>query len=94
MKKKIIKDREDYITSIDFHESYIPLNHDYGPTNMGNVIKFCEFVNNKIIDHVISHRNIVYYVYLINKNNSDLLNAVFMMGCYLIIKTINLFSFF
>jgi len=42
MKKKIIKDREDYITSIDFHESYIPLNHDYGPTNMGNVIKFCK----------------------------------------------------
>ena len=64
----------------------MPLNHDYGPTNMGNVIKFCEFVNDKIIDPAISHRNIVYYVYLINKNNSDLLNTVFMMGCYLIIK--------
>ena len=74
--KKIIKESEDYITSTDFHESYMPLNHDYGPTNMGNVIKFCEFVNDKIIDPAISHRNIVYYVYLINKNNSDLLNAV------------------
>lgn len=83
---KIIKESEDYITSTDFHESYMPLNHDYGPTNMGNVIKFCEFINDKIIDPVISNRNIVYYVYLINKNNADLLNAVFMMGCYLIIK--------
>lgn len=84
--KKIIKNSEDYITSTYFHESYIPINHDYGPTNMGNIIKFCEFVNDKISDPAISHRNIVYYVYLINKNNSDLLNAVFMMGCYLIIK--------
>jgi cell division cycle 14 len=33
------------------------------------------------------HRNIVYYVYLLNdRNNAYLLNAVFMMGCYLIIK--------
>lgn len=84
--KKIIKESGDYITSTDFHESYIPLNNDYGPINMGNIVKFCEYIDNKMNDPGISYRNIVYYVYLTNKNNSDLLNAVFMMGCYLITK--------
>jgi cell division cycle 14 len=84
--KDIIKKSSDYITSSDFHESYIPLKYDYGPINIAYIICFCKFINSKMLNAKISNRNIVYYVYLLNdKNNVNLLNAVFMMGCYLII---------
>lgn len=84
---KIIKNSKDYITSTEFHESYMPLKNDYGPMNIGSIINFCDFIDDKMQSSQLSHRNIVYYIYLLNdKNNAYLLNAVFMMGCYLIIK--------
>jgi cell division cycle 14 len=84
---KIIKNSKDYITSTEFHESYMPLKNDYGPMNIGSIINFCDFIDDKMQCQQLSHRNIVYYIYLLNdRNNAYLLNAVFMMGCYLIIK--------
>ena len=84
---KIIKNSKDYITSTDFHESYMPLKNDYGPINIGCIINFCNFIDDKMQSSQLTHRNIVYYIYLLNdRNNAYLLNAVFMMGCYLIIK--------
>ena len=65
----------------------MPLKNDYGPMNIGSIIKFCDFIDDKMQCPQLLHRNIVYYIYLLNdKNNAYLLNAVFMMGCYLIIK--------
>ena len=84
---KIIKNSKDYITSTEFHELYMPLKNDYGPMNIGCIINFCNFIHDKMQCPQILNRNIVYYVYLLNdRNNAYLLNAVFMMGCYLIIK--------
>mgnify|MGYP001453314534 CR=1 FL=1 len=85
--RDIIKKSNDYVTSSDLHESYIPLKYDYGPINMCYIICFCKFIDSKMCNKKISNRNIVYYIYLLNdKNNIHLLNSVFMMGCYLIIK--------
>jgi len=84
---KIIKNSKDYITSTEFHELYMPLKNDYGPMNIGCIINFCNFIDDKMQSSQLLHRNIVYYIYLLNdRNNAYLLNAVFMMGCYLIIK--------
>ena len=84
---KIIKNSKDYITSTEFHELYMPLKNDYGPINICCIINFCNFIDDKMQSPQLTHRNIVYYIYLLNdKNNAYLLNAVFMMGCYLIIK--------
>ena len=84
---KIIKNSKDYITSTDFHELYIPLKNDYGPINISCIVNFCNFIDEKMLSSQLLHRNIVYYIYLLNdRNNAYLLNAVFMMGCYLIIK--------
>lgn len=84
---KFIKSSNDYITSSDFHELYMPLKNDYGPINICCIINFCNFIDEKMQNPELIHRNIVYYIYLLNeRNNAYLLNSVFMMGCYLIIK--------
>ena len=75
---KFIKSSNDYITSSDFHELYMPLKNDYGPINICCIINFCNFIDEKMQNPELIHRNIVYYIYLLNeRNNAYLLNSVF-----------------
>ena len=84
--RKLINELRDYhITSTDYHESHFPLNKDYGPINICNIVNFINYIDNVYKEPKIYNKKIIYYVYL-NKNNSYLLNAVFLCGCYLIIK--------
>lgn len=78
-----IKNNPDlFITSSDYHEYSNFLKNEYGPINIYNIVLFTNFITeikNKV------RLPIVYYVYS-NKNNTDLLNALFLFGCYFIIK--------
>lgn len=81
--KTIIKNNENlFITSTNYHEYTNQLCNEYGPVNMSNIIYFIRFIfelKKKVNKHII------YYVYN-SKNNYDLLNALFLFGCYFIIK--------
>tara|TARA_B110001450_G_C17665958_1_gene499545 strand:- start:1741 stop:2694 length:954 start_codon:yes stop_codon:yes gene_type:complete len=70
-----------FITSTDYHEYYEPLRYEYGPINMGEITLFVKYISEVIVK---TDRQIVYYVYP-SKNNEDLLNALFLLGCYFII---------
>jgi len=83
--KKEIKENIDYITSTDFHDSYIPLDKDYGPININDIIKFNKFIDERINNPKLNKRNIVYYIYN-DINNIYLLNAVLLCGSYLILN--------
>lgn len=81
--KTIIKNNENlFITSTNYHEYTNQLCNECGPVNMSNIIYFIRFIfelKKKVNKHII------YYVYN-SKNNYDLLNALFLFGCYFIIK--------
>ncbi len=83
--KTEINNSLDYITSSDFHDSYIPLDKDYGPLNICDIIKFNAFIDDKIKNPKLANRNIVYYIYNDN-NHIYLLNAVLLCGSYLILN--------
>lgn len=83
-KNEIKNNKDMFITSSNYHEYRECLKNEYGPINMGNIILFIQYISelNKNINKDIP---IVYYVYKSN-NNYDLLNALFLFGCYFIIK--------
>ena len=80
---KDINNSEDYITSSDLHDGYIPLANDYGPINICDIIKFNCLIHEKLNHPKLLNRNIVYYIY--NNNSSTfLLNTILLAGSYLI----------
>ena len=81
--KKKINKSPNYITSSDFHDSYIPLDKDYGPLNICDIIKFNKFIDDKIKHPKLANRNIIYYIYN-DDNHIYLLNSVLLCGSYLI----------
>ena len=83
--KKEISKSPDYITSSDFHDSYTPLQNDYGPLNICDIIKFNKFIDDKMTNPKLLNRNIVYYIYN-DDNHIFLLNAVLLCGSYLILN--------
>jgi cell division cycle 14 len=81
--KKIIKKNTDlFITSTDFHEYTNKICNEYGPINMLNIISFIKYISKLKIK---VNKHIIYYVYN-SKNNYDLLNCLFLFGCYFIIR--------
>lgn len=83
--KNQIKDNKNmFITSSDYHEYRDCLKNEYGPINMGNIILFINYIS-ELKTKINEDIPIVYYVYNSN-NNYDLLNALFLFGCYFIIK--------
>lgn len=83
--KNQIKDNKNmFIISSDYHEYRDYLKNEYGPINMGNIILFINYIS-ELKTKINEDKPIVYYVYKSN-NNYDLLNALFLFGCYFIIK--------
>lgn len=83
--KNQIKDNKNmFITSSYYHEYRECLKNEYGPINMGNIILFINYIS-ELKTKINKDIPIVYYVYKSN-NNYDLLNALFLFGCYFIIK--------
>tara|TARA_B110000259_G_scaffold188391_1_gene246987 strand:+ start:6212 stop:7177 length:966 start_codon:yes stop_codon:yes gene_type:complete len=81
--KRIIKKNTNlFITSTDFHEYKNILRHEYGPINILDIINFIEYISKLKIE---VNKHIIYYVYN-SKNNYDLLNCLFLFGCYFIIR--------
>ena len=81
-KKKIKNNKKFFITSTNYHEYTNQLSNEYGPINMSDIISFIQFIcelKTKVDKHII------YYVYN-SKNNYDLLNTLFLFGCYFIIQ--------
>ena len=81
-KTKIKNNKNVFITSTNYHEYRNQLSNEYGPTNMSNIIQFIQFIFEL---KKKKNKHIIYYVYN-SKNNYDLLNALFLFGCYFIIK--------
>jgi cell division cycle 14 len=77
-KDLIIKSKRQHITSTDYHESHYSI-------NICNIVKFINYIDKLYYEPKIYNKDIIYYVYL-DKNNSYLLNSVFLFGCYLVIK--------
>ena len=83
--KKEILNNYDYITSSYFHDGYLPLDKDFGPINICDIVKFNIFIHEKLNDDKLKQRNIIYYIYN-DSNNINLLNTVLLCGSYLIFK--------
>lgn len=83
-KNEIKNNKDMYITSSYYHEYRNFLKNEYGPIDMGNIILFIRYISN-LNKKVNKDIPIVYYVYNSN-NNYDLLNALFLFGCYFIIN--------
>jgi len=83
-KNEIQNNKNMFITSTDYHEYTNNLKNEYGPIDMGNIILFIQYIS-KLNKNINKDIPIVYYVYNSN-NNCDLLNALFLFGCYFIIN--------
>lgn len=83
-KHEIINNKNMYITSSEYHEYKNNLKYEYGPVDMRNIVLFVEFIQ-ELRQRIKIDIPIIYYVYNSN-NNCDLLNALFLFGCYFIIK--------
>jgi len=83
-KNEIKNSKDMFITSSDYHEYRNSLKNEYGPIDMGNIILFILYIS-ELNEKINKDIPIVYYVYK-SKNNYDLLNALFLFGCYFIIK--------
>lgn len=84
--KYFIKNRNEFIFSSDYHESYYPLDKDFGPINIYYISKFCNFLNDIINNDILkkNNRDIVYYIYE-TSDNIDLMNATLLSACYMLI---------
>lgn len=82
-KNEISNNKNMFITSSDYHEYRNNLKNEYGPINICNIILFIRYIS-KLKKKINKDIPIVYYVYNSN-NNYDLLNALFLFGCYFII---------
>ena len=83
-KNEIKNNKNVFITSSDYHEYRDSLKNEYGPINMGNIILFINYID-ELKTKIDEDIPIIYYVYK-SVNNYDLLNALFLFGCYFIIK--------
>ena len=82
-KELINKNKNIYYFSTDNHECNNKVMNEYGPPNIGNIYDFCNILDNNF--EKIKNRKIVYYIYN-DKNSYNLLNTVFLTGCYFILK--------
>ncbi len=84
--KYLIKNNRDYIFSSDYHESYYPLDKDFGPINIYFISKFCIFLNDILNNDKLkkNNRDIVYYTYE-TVDKIDLMNATLLSACYMLI---------
>eukprot|EP00286_Rhodomonas_abbreviata_P024282 CAMPEP_0181311552 /NCGR_PEP_ID=MMETSP1101-20121128/13202_1 /TAXON_ID=46948 /ORGANISM="Rhodomonas abbreviata, Strain Caron Lab Isolate" /LENGTH=420 /DNA_ID=CAMNT_0023418299 /DNA_START=187 /DNA_END=1449 /DNA_ORIENTATION=+ len=66
-----------------FHEAYIPFCLDFGPVNLGVVMKFCDFMKTKLSKPLLSNRHLVYCFSADWRLAS---NACFLLAAYLCIE--------
>tara|TARA_Y100000389_G_scaffold183549_1_gene201155 strand:+ start:667 stop:1629 length:963 start_codon:yes stop_codon:yes gene_type:complete len=79
----INKNKNIYYFSSDNHECINKIMYEYGPPNIGNIHNFCNILDMKF--EKIKKQIIAYYIYT-DKNSYNLLNTVFLIGCYYILK--------
>ena len=84
-KELINTNKNIYYFSTDNHECNNKVMNEYGPPNIGNIYDFCNILDNNL--EKIKNRKIFYYIYN-DKNSYNLLNTVFLIGCYFILKKI------
>jgi cell division cycle 14 len=79
----INKNKNIYYFSTDNHECNNKVMYEYGPPNIGNIYNFCNILDINL--EKIKNRKIAYYIYN-DKKSYNLLNTVFLIGCYFILK--------
>ena len=60
--------------------SYVPFCDDFGPMNIGAVIRFIEQLDEAFNQHPLS-----ILLYCVDPDRRSLTNAIFLLGCYMII---------
>eukprot|EP00961_Rhodomonas_salina_P248778 3362461-Rhodomonas_salina.1 len=63
-------------------ESYVPFNSDFGPVNLSAVVRFCDFMQEKMLDRRLRGRHLVYYS---DAKQTHTSNTAFLLGAYLVL---------
>jgi len=72
-----------FFFSTDLQERYAPLCADFGPVNLGILVRFCDFIREKMNDRRLQNRHLVYYC---TNDFETVTNTAFLLGAYLVLE--------
>eukprot|EP00961_Rhodomonas_salina_P213523 2883709-Rhodomonas_salina.1 len=72
-----------FFFSTDLQEKYHPFCADFGPVNLGTVVQFCDYMQDKEADSRLKGRHLVYYC---TNDVESVSNTAFLLAAYVMLE--------